>query len=217
MQYQELHTWDLPPKEAIECQKSLAYQLITTPIQEDITWLAGVDVSVKDGVSQAAVVILDYQTLEVVEFARAQLPTAYPYIPGLLTFREAPVILSAFDKIQQEPDIVVFDGMGRIHPRKMGIASHLGLWLNKPTIGVGKTHFIGEYMMPDTQKGAHTPLIYQGEQLGAVLRTRTNTKPVYISAGHRADIASALKVILHTTPKYRLPEPIRQAHNAAGL
>jgi deoxyribonuclease V len=218
MKYQTLHAWDLNPSEAIACQEELVQQLITQHIDLDaVQYVAGVDVSVKDGLSQAAVIIMHKETLEVIEIARAQMPTQYPYIPGLLTFREAPVVLQAFEQIQQVPDVVVFDGMGRIHPRKMGIAAHLGLWLDVPTMGVGKTHFIGEYDMPAPEKGAHTPLMYHGEQLGIVLRTRNRVKPVYVSAGHRADHNSAVKLIMQMTPKFRLPEPIRQAHHAAAL
>ena len=218
MKIQHLHDWDLEPKEAIALQKQFAEQVIDdTPLDlKAIKTVAGVDVSVKNGVSQAAVIVCSYPDLELIETVRAQQPTSYPYIPGLLTFREGPVLEEAFQKLQHEPDVFVFDGMGRIHPRKMGIASHLGLWLDKPTIGCGKTHFIGEYDEPDTEKGSYSDLIYKGEQLGGVLRTRTNVKPVYISVGHRAELQSAIQLILSVTPKYRLPRPIRLAHNAAG-
>jgi len=137
-------------------------------------------------------------------------------VPGLLTFREGPALEMAFQQVQQIPHALIFDGMGRIHPRRMGIAAHFGLWLDLPTIGCGKTHFIGEYAEPGIEKGAYSPLHYHGEQLGVVLRTRTNVKPVYISPGHRCDIDSAIALTLRCTPKYRLPEPVRRAHNAAG-
>lgn len=178
--------------------------------------MAGVDVSVKNNVSQAAVVVATYPELDPVETVRTQQPTQYPYIPGLLTFREGPVLEEAFAKLQHNPDAFVFDGMGRIHPRKMGIAAHMGLWLDKPTIGCGKTHFVGEYDEPGEQKGDYSALMYKGEQLGVVLRTRTKVKPVYISPGHRADLASAIQLTLAVTPKYRLPRLIRLAHHAAG-
>lgn len=217
MKVNHLHEWDLTPSEAKALQTQLAAQLITEPIDlEQIELVAGVDVSVKNNVSQAAVVVATYPALDPIETIRVQQPTQYPYIPGLLTFREGPVLEEAFKKLEHEPDVFVFDGMGRIHPRQMGIAAHLGLWLDKPTIGCGKTHFIGEYDDPDLQKGDMSSLTYKGETLGAVLRTRTNVKPVYISAGHRADLDSAVKLALAVTPKYRLPRPIRLAHNAAG-
>jgi deoxyribonuclease V len=218
MKIKHLHDWDLNPKEAIQLQKQLASQLIDdTPLDiEAIKTVAGVDVSVKSGISQAAVIICSYPDLELIEIVRAQQATSYPYIPGLLTFREGPVLEEAFQKLKHEPDVFIFDGMGIIHPRKIGIAAHMGLWLDKPTIGCGKTHFIGEYEQPDTEKGAYSELIYKGELLGVVLRTRTNVKPVYISVGHRAELQTAIQLTLSVTPKYRLPRPIRLAHNAAG-
>jgi deoxyribonuclease V len=218
MQVQHLHDWDLDPSEAIACQNNLADQLIDDePLNLDaIKYVAGVDVSVKSDVSQAAVVVLSYPDLEPVETVRVQQPTQYPYIPGLLTFREGPVLEEAFQQLQQEPDVFIFDGMGQIHPRKMGIAAHLGLWLDKPTIGCGKNHLVGRYDEPGIEKGEYAPLYYKGDQLGVVLRTRTNVKPVYISVGHRAELESAIKLVLSVTPKYKLPRPIRLAHKAAG-
>jgi len=218
MKIQHLHNWGLEPKEAIALQNRFAEQVVdNTPLDLNaIKTVAGVDVSVKNGISQAAVIVCSYPELELIETVRAQQPTSYPYIPGLLTFREGPVLEEAFKKLQHEPDVFVFDGMGRIHPRKMGIASHLGLWLDKPTIGCGKTHFIGDYDEPAIEKGSYSDLIYKGEQLGVVLRTRANVKPVYISVGHRTALQSAIELILSVTPKYRLPRPIRLAHNAAG-
>lgn len=219
MYIHHLHDWDLTPKEAIALQTSLADQLIdNTPLDlSNIQTVAGVDVSVKKGVSQAAVVVISYPDMQAIETVRAAQPTSYPYIPGLLTFREGPVLEEAFAKLTTEPDVFLFDGMGQIHPRKMGIAAHMGLWLDKPTIGCGKTHFIGDYDDPAIEKGAYTALTYKGDQLGVVLRTRTKVKPVYISVGHRADLATAIDFVLSVTPKYRLPRPIRLAHNAAGV
>lgn len=218
MKINHLHEWDLKPPDAIQLQKDLADQLISDrPIDiSSVKLVAGVDVSVKNNVSQAAVVVLTYPELEIVETVRAQLPTTYPYIPGLLTFREGPVLENTFKQLQNEPDVFIFDGMGQIHPRKMGIAAHLGLWLGKPTIGCGKTHFIGDYAEPDTEKGSYSALTYKGDQLGVVLRTRTNVKPVYISVGHLAELNSAIDFVLTCTTRYRLPRPTRQAHIAAG-
>ena len=218
MQLNHLHKWNVTPKEAIAIQKDLSAQIIhDRPLDFDaITLVAGVDVSVKHNVSQAAVVVLTYPDLEVIETALAKQPTPFPYVPGLLTFREGPALIEAFEKLENTPDVFIFDGMGRIHPRRMGIASHLGLWLDKPTIGCGKTHFIGDYDQPASEKGSFAPLTHKGEQLGIVLRTRTNVKPVYISPGHLCDIASAQQLTLNCTPKYRLLRPVRLAHNAAG-
>ena len=218
MKIKHLHRWDVSPRDAISIQNDLAGQVIhDRPLDFDaIKLVAGVDVSVKDNTSQAAVVVLRYPDLQVIETVTAKQPTPFPYITGLLSYREGPALEEAFGKLKNEPDVFIFDGMGRIHPRRIGIAAHMGLWLEKPTIGCGKTHLIGTYETPAVEKGSFSDLHDKGEHLGVVLRTRTNVKPVYISPGHLCDIKSAIKLILDCTPKYRLPEPIRQAHNAAG-
>lgn len=219
MHIRTLHQWDLTPKEAIALQKSLAGQVIyDRPLDLDsVRLVGGVDVSVKNDVSQAAVVVLTFPELQVIETVLAQQPTPFPYVPGLLSFREGPVLVEAFGRLQRTPDVFIFDGMGRIHPRRLGIAAHMGLWLQTPTVGCGKTHLIGDYVLPGGQKGDYSDLTHKGELLGVVLRTRTNVKPVYISPGHLIDLESALDLTLRCTPRYRLPEPIRAAHNAARL
>jgi deoxyribonuclease V len=219
MKIHTLHRWDMTPKEAIALQQSLAAQVIVDrPLDVNgVTTVAGVDVSVKNNVSRAAVVVVTLPDLRIIETVTAIMPTPFPYVPGLLSFREGPVLVEAFAQLNHCPDVFIFDGMGRIHPRRMGIATHMGLWLQTPTIGCGKSHFIGEYDAPGEQKGDYSPLTHKGEQLGVVLRTRTRVKPVYISAGHLIDLDSAITLTLMCTPKYRLPEPVRAAHNAAGL
>jgi deoxyribonuclease V len=212
------HDWNLTPQEAIALQKMLAAEVISNqPIDiNTVRWVAGVDVSVKDNVSQAAVVVSTFPDLHPVETVLAQQPTPFPYIPGLLSFREGPVLVEAFEKLQQTPDVFIFDGMGIAHPRRIGIASQMGLWLQKPTIGCGKTHFVGSYDEPRQERGAWSELRDKGELIGAVLRTRAGVKPVYISPGHLADLPTAIELVLRCVTKYRLPEPIRLAHNAAG-
>jgi deoxyribonuclease V len=219
MRINHLHDWDITPGEAIALQKELAGRVIhDCPLPLDtVRLVAGVDVSVKNNRSQAAVVVLTYPELQPVETVLAEQATPFPYITGLLSFREGPALVEAFEKLQNEPDVFLFDGMGRIHPRRIGIASHMGLWLDRPTVGCGKSHLIGHYDPPGAAKGARVPLMDSGEQLGVVLRTRANARPVYISPGHRVDVESAVELVLHCTPQYRLPEPIRQAHNAASL
>lgn len=218
MRIEPLHDWDLSPQGAIALQCDLAPRLMCDrPVDlAAISKIAGVDVSVRAGVSQAAVVLLSYPALEVLEIARAWQETRYPYIPGLLAFREGPVVLEALRRLRGEPDVFLFDGMGQIHPRRMGIAAHLGLWLRRPTIGCGKSHYIGEYRTPGGEKGSRAPLVYRGEQLGLVLRTRAKVRPVYVSVGHLAELESAAQLVLSCTPKFRLPLPIRAAHKAAG-
>lgn len=218
MRLTRLHDWNLTPQEAIALQKRLAADLITDrPIALDqVRLVAGVDVSVKDGISNAAVVVLTFPQLQPVETVTAALPTPFPYIPGLLSFREGPALEMALARLQTEPDVFIFDGMGIAHPRRIGIAAQMGLWLEKPTIGCGKTHFIGVYAEPDGEAGAFTPLFDRGEVIGAVVRTRRGVRPVYISPGHLADLETAVALTLRCTLKYRLPEPIRAAHRAAG-
>lgn len=218
MQIHHRHQWNVSPQEAIALQETLAADVISDqPIDlAAVRLVAGVDVSVKDNVSQAAVVILRYPELDVIETVRTQRPTPFPYIPGLLSFREGPVLEEAFQKLQHEPDAFIFDGMGIMHPRRIGIASHMGVWLQKPTIGCGKTYFLGTYDEPALARGAWSTVHHKGDVIGAVLRTRQGVKPVFISPGHLADLPTALDLVLRCTPKYRLPEPIRQAHNAAG-
>ena len=218
MKLQHLHDWQIAPKEAIQLQAQLAVQLIDQPLNvEQIQTIAGVDVSVKNNISKAAVVVMNMAKLRVIETQTATMPTPFPYVPGLLTFREGPVLEMAFRQLQTVPDVFLFDGMGRIHPRRIGIAAHMGLWLNHPTIGCGKTHFIGDYAIPAETKGSTSDLTHHGEKLGVVLRTRDRVKPVYISPGHLCDIPSAIAITLRCTSKYRLPDPIRSAHNAAGM
>jgi len=218
MEIPHLHDWDLSPREARALQARLAPRLISdAPLRlSALRSIAGVDVSVKNKLSRAAVV-LRYPELEIIEIARAEAPVTFPYIPGLLAFREGPVLLQALRQLRQAPDVLLFDGMGQLHPRRLGLAAHLGLWLGRPSIGCGKRHYIGDYEMPGPEKGSRSLLHYRGEPLGLVLRTRANVKPVYVSVGHLAELHSAAELVLACSPKFRLPIPIRAAHAAAKL
>jgi deoxyribonuclease V len=218
MDIRHRHDWNLKPDQAIDLQRQLAREVIyDRPLNlSAIRLVAGVDVSVKDNISQAAVVVLAYPELKPVETVLWQMPTPFPYIPGLLSFREGPVLEEAFKELQREPDVFIFDGMGRAHPRRIGIASHMGLWLGKPTIGCGKTLLTGRYVEPPDERGASADLVDRGEVIGQIVRTRAGTKPVYISVGHLADLRTSVELVMRCTPRYRLPEPIRQAHRAAG-
>jgi deoxyribonuclease V len=212
------HRWDLSPAEAIALQKRLASQVDTrTPIDLDaLCYVAGVDVSVKNDVSRAAVVVMTFPALEVVEAATARIPTPFPYISGLLSFREGAVILQAAEKLRCRPGVYIFDGQGMAHPRRIGIASHIGLWWDVPTVGCGKTRLVGRHVEPGPEKGEYAPLWHRDEQIGVVLRTRTRVKPVFVSVGHRATLDTARELVLRCTTRYRLPEPIRAAHRVAG-
>jgi len=218
MEITHRHDWQVSPEEAIALQKKLASEIVyDKPLDIDtIKLVAGVDVSVKNNISQAAVVVLRYPDLQIIETVRWKMVTPFPYVPGLLTFREGPVLEEAFKQLVHTPDVFIFDGMGRIHPRRIGIASHMGLWLRKPTIGCGKTMFIGQYVEPPLERGAFANLIDHGELLGAILRTRQNVKPVFISVGHLADLTTSIDLVMSCTSQFRLPIPIRAAHDAAG-
>ena len=211
----ELHDWNVPYKEAIALQKRLVYELSERVIDiSSLKTVAGVDVSTNRNspVIHAAVVVLDFHSLEIVCNETASVEVTFPYIPGLLSFREGPAVIEAFRKLPASPDVIIFDGQGYAHPRRLGLASHLGLWLGVPTIGCAKSRLTGNYEPPESKKGAYTRLTDSGEVIGVVLTTRENVKPVFVSRGHLSDLESAIKVVLRTAPRYRLPEPIRSAH-----
>lgn len=212
------HPWNLSPEEAIALQRQLAAQVDAhTPIDFDnLGLIAGVDVSVKGETSRAAIVVMTFPDLRQVEAATAEMPTPFPYIPGLLSFREGAVILAAHERLRSQPDAYLFDGQGIAHPRRLGIAAHMGLWLDAPSVGCGKTRLTGHYREPPPERGAYSPLMDRGEAIGIVLRTRTGVAPLFISVGHRATIETARELVLRCTLRYRLPEPIRAAHSVAG-
>jgi len=212
------HAWDLSPKAAVALQKELGAEVVTDrPLDlATVRLVAGVDVSVKNDVSQAAVVVVTFPDLQPVEVARATRPTPFPYVPGLLSFREGPVLEEAFAALVHAPDVFVFDGSGYAHPRRIGLACHLGLWLDRPTVGCAKTRLTGRHEEVPPEKGGWSPLLDKGEVVGAALRTRAGTNPVFVSPGHLIDLASAIDLVMRCSPKYRLPEPIRLAHDAAG-
>ncbi len=218
MQLHPRHPWTVSPEEAVAIQRRLRGELVLdTPLDPaSIRLVAGVDVSVKQDQSHAAVVVATFPGFEPVETVLAQAPTPFPYVPGLLSFREGPVLEEAFARLRSEPELFLVDGMGTAHPRRMGIACHMGLWLERPTIGCGKTLLVGRFGALSQDKGAHVPLIHRGETIGAAVRTRAGTNPMFISPGHRCDIASAVAVVMACSPKWRIPEPIRLAHKAAG-
>jgi deoxyribonuclease V len=204
--------WDLEPARAIAQQRELARQLKFVPLTRPIRTLAGIDVSVKAGRALAAVVLLAYPSLKEMERRTTMLPVSYPYIPGLLTYREAPAALEALAALECEPDLLMFDGQGYAHPRRMGLASHLGLILDRPSIGCAKSRLCGAAENPGTDRGSHCPLVEHGEVVGAAVRTRTRVRPVYVSAGHLIDLETAISVVLDACRGYRRPEPTRLAH-----
>jgi deoxyribonuclease V len=212
------HPWDLSTGEAIALQKELAREVLakTTFDPAQVRTVAGVDVGLKGDLARAAVVVLDAASLEPVDWAVATAEIPFPYVPGLLTFREGPSVLAAMEKLTTWPDLFVFDGHGQAHPRRIGLASHLGVILDEPSIGCAKSRLTGEYEEPAEEVGAWSPLRDGEEIIGAVLRTRSSVRPVFVSTGHRIDLITAIDIILRCTKGYRLPETTRYAHKVAG-
>ena len=210
----ELHPWDVSPEEAVEIQNRLRSRLDLQSEPESIETVAGVDVSYDKGSDwlSAAVVVLQLSSLQVVETAAVTARVPFPYIPGLLSFREAPVVIRAWEKLKVKPDCLICDGQGIAHPRRLGIASHLGLWLDIPSIGCAKSLLVGTYKEPGPKRGSVEPLYHRREQVGVILRTKDGVEPVFISQGHRISLKKAIEVVLACCTKYRLPEPTRQAH-----
>jgi len=164
------------------------------------------------GKAYAAVAVMSLPEFRIIEEATAIVPLRFPYVPGLLSFREAPVLLSAFRKLRHRPDAVIFDAQGYAHPRRLGLASHMGLVLDLPTAGCAKSRLIGEHVEPGARAGSSAPLLDAGERIGSVLRTRKGVKPLFVSVGHRLSLKAAEELVLRCVNRYRLPEPIRQAH-----
>ena len=221
----KLHNWNLSYSRAREVQAELSGKVQFTPLKESPKLIAGIDCAFsKDGEKiLAVVVVLLPPQFELVETVSASRKVTFPYIPGLLSFREAPVCLAAVEKLQTQPDVFIIDGQGIAHPRRLGLAAHLGLFLDQPTIGCAKSRLTGTYEEPPLEKGAYSLLKdekgkqnAQSEIIGAVVRTRTNVKPVFVSVGHKCLLEDAIRVVLDCAVKYRLPEPTRLAHQAVS-
>ncbi len=216
MQVRELHRWDLPPSEAIAVQQGLRDRVITRNEPGAVRTVAGVDISTANGRAHAAIVVLRFPELEPLEAVEADLPLTFPYIPGLLAFREAPAILAAVRELQVEPDLFILDGQGLAHPRRMGIASHVGVILDKPSIGCAKSLLCGQCGPVGPAAGDHAAIVDRGEVIGAAVRTREGTRPIYVSVGHKVDLPGAISCVLRCCGGYRIPEPTRWAHRIAG-
>lgn len=213
-----MQAWPTGIAEARAIQESLRDKIITQDRFGRIGRVAGIDVGFeKHGtVTRAAVVVLDFPGLAPVEQAIARLPTRFPYVPGYLSFREAPAVLAAMKKLSTRPDLLLCDGQGLAHPRRFGLACHLGLLLDIPSIGVAKSRLVGTHGEVPEQKGGWAALEDDGEIIGAVLRTRTDVKPVYVSVGHRISLVTAIDYVMRCTTRYRLPETTRHAHRLAS-
>jgi deoxyribonuclease V len=212
------HPWDLSTSEAKALQPQLAEQVITETTFDpaSVRTVAGVDVGFEGGVACAAVVIISFPQLEPVDYALAKVEATFPYVPGLLTFREGPSVLAACEKLATWPDLFIFDGHGLAHPCRIGLAAHMGVILDWPSIGCAKSRLIGTHAEPGDAKGDWVPLYDEGQVIDAVVRSRPGVKPLYVSTGHRVDLATAIQLTLRCTRQYRLPETTRYAHKVAG-
>lgn len=213
------HQWQLTPAEARALQADWAQRVVLRDEVGEVNRIGGVDVGFEQGggITRAALVVLSWPDLQVMERQLARVPTTFPYVPGLLSFREMPAILAAWEQLQCKPDLLLCDGQGTAHPRRFGIACHLGVWLDLPTIGVAKKRLVGRHEDVGNDKGSAVPLLDKGECIGTVVRSRTGVNPLYVSAGHRISQATAVEWVMACLTRYRLPEPTRQAHRLASL
>ena len=219
MNIKPLHDWNLSPRDAIELQKQLAFEVIRQDqFAEPIKTVAGIDLGydAKNDTSRAVVVVLSFPDLQLIEKTEALLPIQFPYVPGLLSFRETPVAVKALEKLENAPDLILCDGQGIAHPRRFGIGCHIGIIADVPTIGVAKSILVGKFESLGEQRESVAPLIHRGEQIGVALRTKDKTQPIYVSVGHRISLETAVNYVLQCTPKYRLPETTRLADKLAS-
>lgn len=214
MKIHPLHSWNVTIPQATELQRELAAKVDVRPPLKRCDLIAGADISYNrfSPIMYAAVIVLRMDDLSIVEVRGAVSETTFRYQPGYLTFREAPALLEAFARVESEPDAIMFDGQGIAHPRHMGLASHVGLWLQKPSIGCAKSRLIGQFGDLPREAGSTVSLTHHGEEIGRVVRTKNGVQPVFVSPGHLIDIASSVDVVLRSCRGYRIPEPTRQAH-----
>lgn len=211
---QTLHSWDVTPREAIRLQKELSSRVVLSDDFGELRTIAGcdmsIDVSTESGIG--GIIVYSFPDLKEIERRHVVKKLTFPYVPGLLSFREAPVLIDLFAALEHDPDLVVFDGQGIAHPRGIGIATHMGLWLNKPTIGCAKSRLFGLYDEPAPGRGSEAPLkTPSGAAIGTVLRTRDGCRPVFISPGHRISAGSASEIVKRCLDGYRIPKPTREA------
>ena len=218
MKVERLHSWQVSVAQALDIQRRLASQVSRSGEVNTPRFIAGVDISAQKGQGMAtgAVVVLNYPELRLVETKAVQAKLDFPYIPGLLSFRESPLTLAACEKLSVTPDLILVDGQGIAHPRRLGLASHLGLLLNTPTIGCAKSLLCGAHEVPGVEPGSYAEVVDRGEVIGVALRTKLGVKPIYVSIGHKVDLQTAIYWVMKCCRGYRLPEPTRLAHLAAG-
>lgn len=214
---ENFHAWDLSPEEAIRIQKEMRERLVLKWDGRPVRMIGGVDVSIQTEAARAAIVVIRFPDLTPLEAVTADAPLVFPYVPGLLAFREGPAVLAAWQLLHNQPELLMFDGQGIAHPRGLGIASHMGLWLERPAIGVAKSRLYGKHEEVGPHHGDHADLVDRdGTVIGTVLRAKERTNPLYISPGHLMDVHHATEFVMTCLAGYRLPEPTRWAHKVAG-
>lgn len=217
MRFRSLHSWDLTPGEALEVQRRLRSSVETVDRLSGPRTVAGVDVGFADRTTAvAAVAVLGFPGLETLEEVWVRRPVDFPYVPGLLSFREVPAVLAALERLSRAPDLILCDAHGFAHPRRFGLACHLGLVTDRPAVGVAKSRLVGRHRDPASERGSRCDLVDGDEVIGAVVRTRTAVRPVYVSVGHRVGLDTAVDLVLRCTTRYRLPEPTRRADRLAS-
>ncbi len=218
MKAQRLHAWDVTPRAAAAIQRDLCERLVLRDELGDVRLVAGADIAFdkREALAFGGVVVYSLPDLEEVERQTAVAPLSFPYVPGLLAFREAPVLIAAFAKLRCSPDLLLFDGHGYAHPRRMGLACHLGLVFERSSIGIAKSVLVGQFAEPPPEAGSWTPLVHRDEVVGAAVRTRDRVKPVFVSCGHRVSLATAIRLTLACRDRTRIPKPTREADRLVG-
>ncbi len=212
-----LHPWNVNAEEAIQIQNNLKNHIVLEKTFTEIRTIGGADVAYsKDrNILFAAIAVLSFPKMETLNITTAQGETSFPYVPGLLSFREAPILINALRKLKMKPDVMTYDGQGIAHPRGIGLASHMGLWLDLPSIGCAKTPLLNDFINPGPSRGSFEPIRKEGKEVGAVLRTKDKVKPLFVSPGHRIDLSTSIQLILESCQGFRSPEPLRKAHQAS--
>ncbi len=217
LQMKPLHSWKVTVEEAIQIQENLRNRIILEKTLTEVRTIGGGDVaySKNRNFSFAAIVVLSFPNLEIVDSATAHAKISFPYIPGLFSFLEGPILIRAFRKLRRRPDVMIFEGQGIAHPRGFGLASHVGLWLDLPSVGCAKTPLLNDFITPAPLKGSFESIRKEGKEVGAVLRTKDKVKPLFVSPGHQIDLQTSIQIILDTCQRYRTPEPLRKAHQVS--
>jgi deoxyribonuclease V len=212
-----LHYWNVSSEEAIRIQEAFKDQILLKKTFSRVKTVGGGDAAYsRDGkLLFAAIVVLSFPAMEIIDTATTDGKTLFPYIPGLLSFREGPILIEAFQRLRLKPDVMIYDGQGIAHPRRMGLASHMGLWLDLPSIGCAKTPLLEGFVSPGSSRGSFEWIRRKGRKVGAVLRTKENVKPLFVSPGHRIDFFTSNQLILESCKEFRFPDPLRKAHQLA--